>query len=92
MTTTTNRTGGPAFPTTQANGANYGAAGMTLRDYFAAHAPKEVRDLDGWKVSDCAEALGLPEGVAYNWLKHYIPLIAKLSYEYADAMLKAREV
>ena len=29
-------TGGPAFPCTEANGANSGDVGMTLRDYFAA--------------------------------------------------------
>lgn len=27
-----------AFPTTEDNGVNSGAPGMTLRDYFAAHA------------------------------------------------------
>jgi hypothetical protein len=32
-------TGGPAFPTTKANYANYlGDVGITLRDYFAAKA------------------------------------------------------
>lgn len=31
-------TGGPAFPFTEANGANSGDVGMTLRDYFAAKA------------------------------------------------------
>ena len=31
-------TGGPAFPYTEANGANSGDVGMTLRDYFAAKA------------------------------------------------------
>ena len=31
-------TGGPAFPCTEANGANSGDVGMTLRDYFAAKA------------------------------------------------------
>lgn len=28
----------PAFPLTEANGSNNGEPGMTLRDYFAAHA------------------------------------------------------
>lgn len=29
----------PAFPATEAHGLNSGTHGMTLRDYFAAHAP-----------------------------------------------------
>lgn len=33
--------GGPAFPTTDANyrEGDYGTMGMSLRDWFAAHAP-----------------------------------------------------
>ena len=96
MTAITDRTGGPAFPVADSHHANgqiqYGSNGMTLRDYFAAHAPKEMYDLEGWAACDCEEVLGLPEGVAYNWRKHYIPLLAKRSYEYADAMLKARKL
>lgn len=30
--------GGPAFPIVEANGANSGCPGMSLRDYFAAKA------------------------------------------------------
>ena len=37
-------TGGPAFPCTEANGANSGDVGMTLRDYFAAKALKTFSD------------------------------------------------
>jgi len=33
-----NNDGGPAFPTTEDHGLNYGMFGMTLRDYFAAKA------------------------------------------------------
>lgn len=33
---------GPAFPTSADNGCNSGEPGMTLRDYFAAHAPTDV--------------------------------------------------
>lgn len=33
--------GGPAFPTLDEHGFNSGAPGMTLHDYFMAHAPVE---------------------------------------------------
>lgn len=33
-----------AFPTSEEHGFNSGAPGMTLRDYFAAHAPIGVAD------------------------------------------------
>ncbi len=79
-------TGGPAFPTQVAS-----YEGMTLRDYFAAHATEEdictamdlvkkveqVRDLDsGHKVIE----RGYPDNT--RQLARYI---------HADAMLKARD-
>lgn len=33
--------GGPAFPTLEEHGFNSGMPGMTLHDYFMAHAPAE---------------------------------------------------
>ena len=87
-------TGGPAFPIpahTYPNGEiTHGECGMTLRDYFAAHATEEdictamnlvkkvevVRDLgNGHKVIE----RGYPENTRQ---------IAR--YIHADAMLKAR--
>lgn len=65
--------GGFAFPQTDflvdGSTANYGDAGMTLRDYFAAQAMQAI----------LSEAETFWEGVA------------PLAYQYADAMLKARE-
>lgn len=66
----------PAFPTAQyADGVRPSGFdnGMTLRDYFAAHAMQGA-------LSGCA-ARG--EVIMYSDL-------AKLSYEMADAMIKAR--
>lgn len=37
----TQNTGGMASPATEQNGINFGEPGMTLRDYFIAHAPAE---------------------------------------------------
>ena len=71
-------TGGPAFPTTQyANGISPTGhdMGMTLRDYFAAKAMQAVI-----ANAMCSEK----EAVFYNE-------VSAISYEMADAMLKARE-
>lgn len=62
-------------------------SGMTLRDYFAAHAPACVLELEGWTISECAADLGIG---TYKYREHYRLLISKLSYEYADAMLAER--
>lgn len=75
-------TGGPAFPVLHFYDHDSGfeiqpSEGMTLRDYFAAKAMPIV----------AAEVycLGRLQGIA-------VPdLTAKMAYEFADALLKARE-
>lgn len=69
------RDGGPAFPVPTGSGF---VEGMTLRDYFAAHA------LKGFLASgmDWEEA----DGPDDNY-----PVLAKHAYAMADAMLAARE-
>ena len=69
-------TGGPAFPDPQENW--HGEKGMTLRDYFAAHAPECPKEWlsrysveKGWHGEAKARA---------DWC-----------FEYANEMLKARE-
>jgi hypothetical protein len=56
-------------------------AGMDLRDYFAANAPIEFTDLD------CV--------LGFHWDnfsgKELINKLAIARYDYADAMMKARE-
>ena len=64
---------------------------MTMRDWLAAHAPKEVLNIDGWSTKQRTAALGLQKGSTYEWRKNFVSLIAKISYEYADAMLEARK-
>lgn len=75
--------GGPAFPTREKIGetfddytgkwhdefGNFG--GLTIRDYFAAKAMREVRWIQGDQTQNSA--------------------CAAMTYEIADAMLKARE-
>lgn len=85
--------GGSAFPAMARwdDGVyRYVNDGMSLRDYFAAHAPASALDINDWSVQDCQNFLGLPDGEPYQWRKHYTGLQAKLAYEYADAMVKAR--
>ena len=69
----TNETGGPAFPVPTGCGEEWG---MTLRDYFAAHAVAGM----------CAS---FPNVIRDN-LEEFVQRIPTTSYEIADAMLKAR--
>lgn len=65
----------PAFPVTAGNQVY--ATGMTLRDWFAGQSLPSV-------VLDCAETRP-PSGE--NWYH----MVARTSYEIADAMLEARK-
>jgi hypothetical protein len=79
--------GGPAFPRTY-NGDGHN--GMTLRDYFAAHA--EVT-LDGITGND-ARSLGVPmpnSGTGEEWAEWRARMTSRLKFMCADAMLRARE-
>ena len=76
--------GGPAFPCHGPNGMifNYG---MTLREYFAGRA------LVGWLSGPCAgdvmdEYLG--DEKAFS---EHLAAVSRNCYQYADAMLAARE-
>ncbi|MBI0276882.1 hypothetical protein I6H07_13955 [Hafnia alvei] len=71
--------GGPAFPREdyQCNGADgsLGQEGMSMRDYFAGKA------MQGAIANNSFADTGSD---------HEIEWVVKLSYKYADAMLKAR--
>ena len=81
--------GGPAFPRAMGNmgdadtiARDQGAGGMTLRDFFAAHAPPMplsiwgTTDLNLHTDADCAG---------------YLAVIAMWRYLYADAMIEQRK-
>lgn len=68
--------GGPAFPITEANGANSGDMGMSLRDYFAAKALQS-----GWLRNT---------DIGYGGMTSP-QIMATACYEIADAMLAARK-
>ena len=82
--------GGPAFPVSTAeaseghqDGPNtWQFPGMTLRDYFAAHAPIGVADAN--------EAFYRMNGRNPR-TSEMLDTLAGLRSRYADAMLKARE-
>ena len=67
----------PAFPITEANGANSGMPGMSLRDYFAAKAISAV-------LAPC------PVTGQFARISEFEDC-AITAYKMADAMLKARK-
>lgn len=71
----TKDTGGPAFPNEGFNGWGKPQEGMTLRDYFAAKA------MQGFIQYSATKGIYTPPDNE----------LAKVSYDLADAMLKARE-
>lgn len=87
--------GGPAFPAIEEHGLNNGCYGMTLRDYFAAHAP-EVPDMQTFPIKQCMkkEIVDLgggmkgPRNVSHQ--ETWAQRSARWAIEYADAMLVER--
>ena len=75
--------GGPAFPEVPGESNSYeGKLGMTLRDYFAA---KSMAALVANNETFLASGrVGRSEGVAVE------DKLSAAAYEFADAMLKAR--
>lgn len=73
----TNNNGGPAFPVAGSE-HNYPIEGMTLRDYFAA------------KAMQSALLTSKPENPLER-MDIFAQSVAEISYEMADAMLRARE-
>ena len=73
--------GGPAFPFTQDGGFfKEGYKGMSLRDYFAAKALQGIlSDPRNMRIANEKEP------------SCEVDFIAKVSYQFADAMLKERE-
>lgn len=73
--------GGPAFPGTEGTPPNQvGWYGMSLRDWFAGNCPITM--------SEFASAIG---GVASGEASVIMDAYCALRYQYADAMLRARE-
>jgi hypothetical protein len=76
-------TGGPAFPTPIISIGQH--QGMTLRDYFAAHAPITYQDAIEWLDRYGGEVVG-------PWHPSRImETLVDLRNDYADSMLEARK-
>jgi len=86
------KTGGPAFPAMEVRTHDTGdivhnaSQGISVRDYFAAHAPITWQDAIEWLDTYGGEVVGPwhPERI--------MDTLVMLRSEYADAMLKARAV
>lgn len=68
------------------------ANNLTLRDWLAGQAmPVLITDEDTafMTIRDAATYIGVKEE-DYNYRTHWPRIVAKLSYEYADAMIAAR--
>jgi len=80
----------PAFPTgiiTDGKGKIIGGSnGMTLRDYMAAKALQGYVSARGWHPD-----FTYPADFNFDAGKRAADAVAVASYQYADAMLKARE-
>ncbi len=75
-----------AFPTINNNESHYAGAqqGMTLRDYFAAHAPFTMTDVIESFISNSKENQKGPTG------REIIDFMVALRFSYADAILAER--
>jgi len=73
----------PAFPSGYYAPENQG---MTLRDYFAAKAMQGYVSARGWHPD-----FTYPADFNFDAGKRAADAVAVASYQYADAMLKARE-
>lgn len=80
--------GGPAFPRS-ASGYTVSQDGMTLWDYFAAHAPDDIKEAIPGTATNCSRELGIAD-TEYRYQEHYPILLAIASCRYADAMIAER--
>lgn len=71
--------GGAAFPLVAESGLGRINEGMTLRDYFATHAPQPPK----WWMDSYAKQT--------QDLDTYAAVITQWNYTYADSMLEARK-
>jgi hypothetical protein len=84
--------GGPAFPVIADNGLGHISSGMTLRDYFAAHASRSDIEWAAYKLSkedsSISNLLDTCSPGSPFWSRAFNPSEAR--YYFADEMLKER--
>jgi hypothetical protein len=76
----------PAFPNESNAGNIWNDKGMSLRDYFAAKVLQGYISAKGWHPD-----FTYPTDFNFDAGKRAADAVAVASYQYADAMLKARE-
>lgn len=84
--------GGPAFPLHSEIRPSLDKewCGMSLRDYFAAHAPSEA--VAAWRFGPtCLQVDTAHDGTKYEYTGPKAYTHEEARYRYADAMLRARE-
>lgn len=83
------RDGGPAFPNIVTANSQNDRAGMSLRDYFAIHAPEPSED--DVKMQRQFDRNRNPHNDSHKPpIREHRQIVADLRYAYADAMLTAR--
>ncbi len=93
--------GGPAFPTTpvshgyspttEGHGTGCGT-GLSVRDYFAIHAGKDIVEaMVSDTINEVKAFLGMADDAGYEPKIHWPMAETKARYAYADMMLKARK-
>lgn len=88
--------GGPAFPTAgdslAGDPTKWPNDGMSLRDWFAGHAPSHRVDFPSPEMAAAFAGLPTPDGNDATAVAALSAAIqAKLAYIYADAMLTERK-
>lgn len=80
--------GGPAFPVFFRD--IKGMDGMSLRDYFAAHAPEVPPDFNRLSQTTVVND-GYDRKRVSNMVEPYTTWMVRWRWHYADLMLKARD-
>lgn len=70
------------------NAGDFPLTCLNIRDYFAVRVPKTL--FISMSAAQAAKLLGIKEK-EYNIIKHYPIIVAKQSYDYADAMLEEKQ-
>lgn len=74
----------PAFPATEAHGLNGGWSGISMRDYFAAHAPIDMAEARAFWYRQNGNGSKQPA------IEDLFDVLAMLRGRYADSMMAER--
>lgn len=83
-------TGGPAFPSLYTDGPDVKFSGMSMRDWFATHAPQPL-EADIIRMMGRDRQANPHNDYEKPPIRDRVQIICDLNYEYADAMIEARK-